>query len=83
MKDEVKIFDKLDNKLLYHLLFLLFLLKLTILMIELLLYTILHYHQHNNLLFSTIYIWPNFEYKCLVFYIAKILLNFIKLQKYY
>ena len=54
MKDEVKIFDKLDKKLLKHLLFLLCLLKLTILKNELLFYTILHNTQHKNLLFSTI-----------------------------
>ena len=38
MKDEVKIYDKLDKKLLKNLLFLLFLLKLTILKNELLFY---------------------------------------------
>ena len=62
---------------------LLFLLKLTLLKNELLFYTILHYQQHKNLLFSTIYICPHFLSKNLVFYITKILLNFIKLQKHY
>ena len=42
MKDEVKIYDQLDKKLLKNLLFLLFLLKLTILKNELL-QSILHY----------------------------------------
>ena len=83
MKDKVKISDKLDNKILKNLLFLLFLLKLTILKNELLFYTILHYQQHKNLLFSTIYICLHFLYKNLVFYITKFLLNFIKLQKHY
>ena len=83
MKDEMKIYDKLDKKLLKNLLFLLFLLKLTILKNELLFYTILHYQQHKKTrLFSTIYICPHFLYKNLVFYITKILLNFIKLQKH-
>ena len=83
MKDKVKIYDKLDIKIIKNLLFLLFLLKLTILKNDLLFYTILHYQQHKNRLFSTIYICPHFLYKNLVFYIIKILLNFIKLQKYY
>ena len=49
MKDEVKIYDKLDKKnLLKNLLFLLFLLKLRILKNELLFYTILHYQQHKK-----------------------------------
>ena len=61
MKDEVKIYDKLDKKLFKNLIFLLFLLKPTILKNELLFYTILHYQQHlKNLLFSTIYICPHF-----------------------
>ena len=83
MKDEVKIYDKLDKKLLKNLLFLLFLLKLTILKNEL--FELLFYITNNikNLLFSTIYICPHFFYKNLVFYITKILLNFIKLQKHY
>ena len=80
MKDKVKIYDKLDKNIIKNLLFLL---KLTILKNELLFYTILHYQQHKNPLFSTIYICPHFLYKNLVFYIAKILLNFIKLQKHY
>ena len=85
MKDEVKILRmiNLTKQLLKNLLFLLFLLKLTILKNELLFYTILHYQQHKNLLCSTIYICPHFLYKNLVFYITKILLNFIKLQKHY
>ena len=49
MKDEMKIYDKLDKKLLKNLLFLL---KLTILNNELLFYTILHYQQHKK---STIF----------------------------
>ena len=73
----------LTKQLLKNLLFLLFLLKLTILKNELLFYTILHYQQHKNLLFFTIYICPHFLYKNLVFYITKFLLNFIKLQKHY
>ena len=84
MKDEVKIYDKLDKtiikKLLKNLLFLLFLLKLTILKNELLFYIT---NNIKNLLFSTIYICPHFLYKNLVFYITKFLLNFIKLQKHY
>ena len=81
MKDEVKIrvYDKLDKQILKHLLFLL---KLTILKNELLFYIT---NNIKNLLFSTIYInlFPHFLYKNLVFYITKILLNFIKLQKHY
>ena len=73
----------LTKQLFKNLLFLLFLLKPTILKNELLFYTILHYQQHKNLLFSTIYICPHFLYKNLVFYITKFLLNFIKLQKHY
>ena len=73
----------LTKQLLKNLLFLLFLLKLTILKNELLFYTILYYQQHKNLLFSTIYICPHYLYKSLVFYITKFLLNFIKLQKHY
>ena len=73
----------LTKQLLKNLLFLLFLLKLTILKNELLFYTILHYQQHKNLLFSTIYTGPHFLYNNLVFYITKFLLNFIKLQKHY
>ena len=48
-------------------------------------YFTLFYITNNikNLLFSTIYICPHFLYKNLVFYITKILLNFIKLQKHY
>ena len=79
-KDEVKIYDKLDKKLLKNLLFLLFLLKLTILKNELLFYIT---NNIKNLLNSTIYIFPHFFYKTLVFYITKFLLNFIKLQKHY
>ena len=60
MKDEVKIYDKLDKKLLKNLLFLL---KLTILKNKLLFYTILHYQKHKNLLFSTIYMSPLFIQK--------------------
>ena len=75
MKDEVKIYDKLDKKLLKHLLFLLFLLKLTIFKNELLFYTILHYQQHKNLLFSTIYMSPLFIQKLSILYYK----NFIKL----
>ena len=48
MKDEVKIYDKLDKKLLKNLQFLLFLIKLTILKNELLFYTILHYQQYKK-----------------------------------
>ena len=77
MKDEVKIYEKLDKKLLKNLLFLL---KLTILKNELLFYIT---NNIKNLLFSTIYICHHFFYKTLVFYITKILLNFIKLQKHY
>ena len=71
MKDEVKIYAKLDKKLLKYLLFLL---KLTILKNELLFYIT---NNIKNLLFSTIYISPHFLYINLVFYITKILLNFI------
>ena len=48
-------------------------------------YFTLFYITNNikNLLFSTIYISPHFLYKNLVFYITKILLNFITLQKHY
>ena len=60
MKDKVKIYDKLDKNLLKNLLFLL---KLTILKNELLFYTILHYQQHKNLLFSIIYMSPLFIQK--------------------
>ena len=74
MKDEVKIYDKLDKKnLLKNLLFLLFLLKLRILKNELLFYTILHYQQHKNLLFSTIYYVPRQKLSILHYK------NFIKL----
>ena len=44
--------------------------------------TILHYQQHKNQLFSTIYICPHFVYKNLIFYITNILLAFLKLQKH-
>ena len=78
MKDEVKIYDKIDKKIIK---------KFTI---STKTYyfkewtTILHYqHIKKNLLFSTIYICPHFFYKNLVFYITKILLNFIKLPKHY
>ena len=54
----------LTKQLLKNLLFLLFLLKLTILKNELLFYTILHYQQHKKyLLFSTIYMSPLFMQK--------------------
>ena len=79
MKDEVRIYDKLDKKLLKNLLFLLILLKLTILKNEHYYFyttTILHYQQHKNLLFSTIstknLLCPHFLYKNLVFYITKL-----------
>ena len=78
MKDEVKIYDKLDKKLLKNLLCIST--KLTILKNELLFYVT---NNIKNLLFSTIYICPHFFYKNLVFYITKILLNLIKLQKHY
>ena len=60
MKDEVKIYDKLGKKLSKNLLFLLFLLKLTILKNELLFYIT---NNIKNLLFSTIYICPHFSTK--------------------
>ena len=83
MKDEVKIYDKLDKKLLKYLLFLLFLLKLTILKNEHLFYTILHYQQHKtSTIFYYLYKSPLLK-KNLVFYITKTLLNFIKLQQHY
>ena len=63
MKDGVKLYDKLDKKILKNLLFLLFLLKLTILKNELLFYTILHYQQHKNLLFSLFIYVPLFIIK--------------------
>ena len=44
--------------------------------------TILHYQQHKNLLFSTIYICPHFVNVNLIFYITNILLTFLKLQKH-
>ena len=53
MKDEVKIYDKLDKKLLK---ILLFLLKLTILKNELLFYTILHYQQQKIYYFYYLYV---------------------------
>ena len=69
MKDEVKIYDKLDEKIIQ---------KFTI---STKTYyfkdraTILHYFTlpttEKNLLFSTIYICPHFLYKNLVFYITK------------
>ena len=52
MKDEVKIYDKLDKNIIKNLLFLLFLLKFTILKNDQLFYTILHYQQHKK---STIF----------------------------
>ena len=79
MKDEVKIYDKLDKKIIN---------KFTIATQTYYFKkwtTILHYFTlptTKNLLFSTIYICPHFLYKNLVFYITKILLNFIKMQKY-
>ena len=45
--------------------------------------TVLHYQQHKNRLFCTIYICPHFFYKNLVFYITEIWLIFIKLEKHY
>ena len=96
MKDEVKIYDKLDKKIIK---------KFTISIIFTKTYYIkessllfLHYYLYyftlfyitNNikhLLFSTKstknILCPHFLYKNLVLYIAKILLNFIKLQKHY
>ena len=73
-----------NNKI--KLLFLLFLKEYTIstktyYFKEWLLY-ILHYQQHKNLLFSTIYICPYFVYENLIFYITNILLTFLKLQKH-
>ena len=85
MKDEVKIYDKLDKNIIK---------KFTISTIstktyycilknELLFYTILHYQQHKiSTIFYYLYMSP-ILYKTLVFYITKILLNFIKLQKHY
>ena len=78
MKDEVKIYDQLDKNVIKNLPFLLFLLKLTILKNELLFYII---NNIKHLLFSTIYICPHFFYENLLFYIANMLLTFIKLQK--
>ena len=64
MKDEVKIYDKLDKKLFKNLLFLLFLLKPTILKNELLFYTILHYQQHKIIYYFLLFIYvPTFYTK--------------------
>ena len=76
MKDEVKIYDKLDKTIIKK-----FTISTTTYYFKE--WTILHYQKHKNLLFSTIYICPHFFYKNLVFYITKILLNFIKLLKHY
>ena len=57
MKDEVKIYDKLDKKLLKNLLFLLFLLKLIILKNDLLFYTILQYQQHKKIYSFLLFIY--------------------------
>ena len=64
MKDKVKIYAKLDKKIIKNLLFLLFLLKLTILKTELLFYTILHYQQHKkSTIFYYLYMSPLFIQK--------------------
>ena len=84
MKDEVKIYDKLDKNNIK---------KFTISTIStktyyfkewtLLFYTILHYQQHKKFtIFYYLYMSPLFIQK-IRFYITKILLNFIKLQKHY
>ena len=76
MKDKVKIYDKLDKKLLKNLLFLLFLLKLTILKSELLFYTILHYLQHKKIYYFLLFIYaPLFIQKLSILNYK----NFIKL----
>ena len=76
MKEEVKIYDKLDKKLLQNLLFLLFLLKLTILKNELLFYTILHYQkQKKSTIFYYLFMSPLFIHKLSILHYK----NFIKL----
>ena len=66
----------LTKKLLKNLLFLLFLLKLTILKNELLFYTILHYQQHKkSTIFYYLYISPLFIQKLSILHYK----NFIKL----
>ena len=79
MKDEVKIYDILYKKIIKKFTISIFLLKLIMFKNELLFYITINI---KNLLFSTIYMSPLF-YKNLVFYITKIILNFIKLQKHY
>ena len=76
MKDKVKIYDKLDKKLFKNLLFLLFLLKLTILKNELIFYTILHYQQHKkSTIFYYLYMSPLFIQRLNILHYK----NFIKL----
>ena len=73
MKDEVKIYEKLDKKLLKNLLFLL---KPTILKNELLFYTILHYQQHKkSTIFYYLYMSPLFLQNLSILHYK----NFIKL----
>ena len=76
MKDQVKIYDKLDKNLLKNLLFLLFLLQLTILKNDLLFYTILHYQQNKkSTIFYYLYMSPLFIQKLSILHYK----NFIKL----
>ena len=86
MKDEVKIYDKLDKKLLKNLLFLLrvfinfrtfstktyYFKEWT---------TILHYQQ-QKIYYFLLFIYPHFFYENLLFYITNILITFLKLQKH-
>ena len=73
MKDEVKIYDKLDKIIIKNF------------TISTITYyfkewtTILHYQQHKTLLFSTIYVCPHFFYKITVFYITHLLFGMAKL----
>ena len=94
MKDEVKIYDKLDKKIIkkftiYTIFTKTYYFKeLTLLFLHYCYFTLFYITNNiKNLLFSTIstktLLCPHFLYKNLVFYITKILLNFIKLQKHY
>ena len=76
MKDKVKIYDKLDKKIIKTFTISTILLKLSILKNELLFYTILHYQQHKkSTIFYNLYKSPLFIQKLSILHYK----NFIKL----
>ena len=94
MKDKVKIYDKLDKKIIKKFTISTIFTKTyyfkewTLLFLHKTYFTLFYItNKITNLLFSTIStknpLYPHFLYKNLVFDITKILFNFIKLQKHY